>query len=143
MSFYASAPDAFDAEEVQVLSELASDLAFGLQKLRSHAERNRTEAALRNVLLHARTIIMDTKVTAPEGWQPNDRKWNVAHFGWDASVNDETAAQEVLPLEVPPGGSYVQSWGLAKHRADLADGFSGDQGAGRRRRELAAGIPVH
>jgi GAF domain-containing protein len=39
LGIYSSAPDAFDSEEVALLSELASDLAFGIAGLRTQAER--------------------------------------------------------------------------------------------------------
>ncbi len=41
LSIYASATDAFNATEVTLLQELAEDLAFGIQTLRTHAERDR------------------------------------------------------------------------------------------------------
>ncbi|KAB2921635.1 MAG: PAS domain S-box protein, partial [Candidatus Contendobacter sp.] len=47
LGIYSSALDAFDADEVALLSELANDLAFGIAVLRTRAERNRAEQALR------------------------------------------------------------------------------------------------
>jgi len=47
LSIYAPEPDAFDAEEMELLMELANDLAFGIKALRLEAERQRTETALR------------------------------------------------------------------------------------------------
>ena len=44
---YAAAPDAFDAAEVDLLIELADNLAYGITALRTRAERQRTEEALR------------------------------------------------------------------------------------------------
>ena len=41
---YAAEPDAFDAEEVALLTELASDLAFGIGTLRTRAERDQGES---------------------------------------------------------------------------------------------------
>lgn len=46
---YASEPDIFGAEEVELLSELASDLAFGIATLRTRAERARAEAEVRQL----------------------------------------------------------------------------------------------
>ncbi|MBI5818190.1 MAG: PAS domain S-box protein [Verrucomicrobia bacterium] len=40
----AAMPDAFDAEEVALLTELANDLAYGISALRHRAERERAEA---------------------------------------------------------------------------------------------------
>lgn len=47
LNIYATEPDAFDAEEVKLLRELAADMAYGIQALRSRAERDRAEQALR------------------------------------------------------------------------------------------------
>ena len=47
LSIYAAEEDAFKAEEVPILTELAGDLAFGLIVLRTRDEHKRTEAALR------------------------------------------------------------------------------------------------
>lgn len=44
---YAPASDAFDAEEVHLLVDLAADLAFGIQDLRLRSERQRAEHELR------------------------------------------------------------------------------------------------
>jgi PAS domain S-box-containing protein len=47
LNIYAAEPDAFDASEVAILSELANDLAFGLTVLRTRAERDRATEALK------------------------------------------------------------------------------------------------
>lgn len=118
-NLYAAEVDFFTEEEIRLLGKLALDISFGLEIRARETQQRQAEEALRNVLLHARTIVMHTRVTAPEGWQPTDPKWNVATFGWKARVNDELAAQEVLPLEIPAGGDYATAWGSAKHRDDL------------------------
>ncbi len=41
LTIYASEPDAFGDEEVQLLTELAGDLAFGVMTLRTKAERKK------------------------------------------------------------------------------------------------------
>ncbi|NQU12389.1 GAF domain-containing protein [bacterium] len=46
LNIYASEPDAFDVEELNLLGELAEDLAYGIGALRTRAERQRMEAAL-------------------------------------------------------------------------------------------------
>ena len=46
LSIYAEEPDAFASGEVQLLKELSSDLGFGIQALRTIAERGRAEEAL-------------------------------------------------------------------------------------------------
>jgi PAS domain S-box-containing protein len=43
LNIYAAEPDAFDAEEVRLLTELANDMAYGIMTLRTRAERKRME----------------------------------------------------------------------------------------------------
>jgi PAS domain S-box-containing protein len=47
LSIYATVPDAFHPEEVDLLMELADDLAFGIASVRERAARNRAEEAQR------------------------------------------------------------------------------------------------
>jgi PAS domain S-box-containing protein len=47
LAIYSASADAFHAEEVALLGELASDLAFGIGAVRARVERRRAEAALR------------------------------------------------------------------------------------------------
>jgi PAS domain S-box-containing protein len=44
---YAKAPEAFDGEEIKLLMEMAGDLAYGVQALRTRAERAQATEALR------------------------------------------------------------------------------------------------
>jgi PAS domain S-box-containing protein len=46
LMMYAGEPDAFDAKEVELLAELANDLAYGIGALRHRTERKRAEEAL-------------------------------------------------------------------------------------------------
>ncbi len=57
---YASEPEAFSAEEVALLSELASDLAFGISTLRMRAERTKGEVALREKEERVRLLLDST-----------------------------------------------------------------------------------
>ena len=47
LTLYAAAVDAFNATEVALLTELADDLAYGIQTLRTRAEHQQAEAAIR------------------------------------------------------------------------------------------------
>ena len=47
LNVYAAEPDAFDTEEIKLLSELAGDLEFGIKALRTRTERVQAEKALR------------------------------------------------------------------------------------------------
>ncbi|MEI6510383.1 MAG: PAS domain-containing protein, partial [bacterium] len=46
-NLYAAEPDAFDPEEVKLLTELANDLAYGIGALRNRVDRKQAEEALR------------------------------------------------------------------------------------------------
>jgi PAS domain S-box-containing protein len=56
LNIYATVPDAFHAEEVRLLMELAGDLAFGITSLRERAACSRAEAALRQNEVRYRAI---------------------------------------------------------------------------------------
>ena len=47
LNVYAAEPDAFDVEEVKLLSELADDVAYGIVSLRTRVERERAEEEIR------------------------------------------------------------------------------------------------
>jgi PAS domain S-box-containing protein len=47
LMIYASDPDAFDEEEVELLMQLAADLGYGINTLRMRAEKERADIALR------------------------------------------------------------------------------------------------
>ncbi|MBI5418677.1 MAG: GAF domain-containing protein [Deltaproteobacteria bacterium] len=55
LNIYAADPDAFDAEEVKLLTELADDLAYGICTLWARKERKRTELLIhqQNEMLNA------------------------------------------------------------------------------------------
>lgn len=48
LTIYAGDADAFDSDEMQLLSEMAGDLAFGISSIRTKIERNQAEAALQS-----------------------------------------------------------------------------------------------
>jgi PAS domain S-box-containing protein len=57
---YASEPESFGSEEVALLTELASDLAFGITTLRTRAERTKGEVALREKEERVRLLLDST-----------------------------------------------------------------------------------
>ncbi len=61
---YAAEPDAFSSEEVDLLTELADDLAFGIMTLRTRAERAKAEEGIRrlNAELEHRVIERTTEL---------------------------------------------------------------------------------
>jgi diguanylate cyclase (GGDEF)-like protein/PAS domain S-box-containing protein len=50
LSIYAAEPDAFDAEEIALLQELADDIAFGIDALRARVQRERGERLLQTLV---------------------------------------------------------------------------------------------
>ncbi|HUJ49239.1 MAG TPA: PAS domain S-box protein [Bryobacteraceae bacterium] len=69
LMIYSAEPDAFGDEEVALLSELASDLAFGLQTLRTRDERAKGELALHDKEKHIR-LLLDSTAEAICGVSP-------------------------------------------------------------------------
>jgi PAS domain S-box-containing protein len=49
LNIYASEPDAFDKEEINLLSELADDLAFGIVALHTRVEREQAQESLKKL----------------------------------------------------------------------------------------------
>lgn len=47
LSIYACEPDAFDGDEIQLVNELAADIAYGIASLRSRTAREQAEASAR------------------------------------------------------------------------------------------------
>jgi PAS domain S-box-containing protein len=71
LNIYAAEPDAFDAEEVKLLTELASDVASGILSLRARAAHQRAMAQLRlqaAVLEAAANAILITDATGCILW---------------------------------------------------------------------------
>ena len=57
LTIYSEQPNAFNSEEIRLLEELASDLAFGIVTLRSRAARQRAEETLREGETRFRTFV--------------------------------------------------------------------------------------
>ena len=49
LNIYAGEPEAFDVEEVKLLTELADDLAYGIMALRTRVEQKRAESEIRKL----------------------------------------------------------------------------------------------
>ncbi|MBW1911305.1 MAG: response regulator, partial [Deltaproteobacteria bacterium] len=66
LNIYAEEPDAFDTEEVKLLTELADGMAYGIMALRTHAERVQAQEALKESERYTRGLIessLDALVT--------------------------------------------------------------------------------
>ena len=75
LMIYSAQPDAFDGDEMALLGELAGDLAYGIMALRTHAERERAEAALRESEAKFRAIIE----ASPVPYALNDERQNITY----------------------------------------------------------------
>ncbi|MBI2511464.1 MAG: PAS domain S-box protein [Opitutae bacterium] len=102
------------------LARLGPAVARELRDAVERHQRRVAEAALRNVLRHARTIVVHTTLTAPPGPPPGAPDFHAAALAWDSRIADETAAREVLPLDVAPESNYAESWRRAMHPDDRA-----------------------
>src|SRR5829696_5112759 len=71
-----------------------------------------TEEELRAVLTNTRAIIWDAEVHATPGWEEYDPDASSGRvpWVWKTRINDEHAAQVILPLEVPAGRTYASVW---------------------------------
>jgi PAS domain S-box-containing protein len=94
------------------------DRSFLLTLFHDISARKHAEAALNNVLRHARAMFMRFEIVAPPGWEQQDAAWAAANFRWQTLPFDELVAQEVLPVDVPPGTPYDLGWARAKHPDD-------------------------
>ncbi|MCD6295891.1 MAG: GAF domain-containing protein, partial [Deltaproteobacteria bacterium] len=66
LNVYSAEPDAFAAEEVKLLTELADDMAHGIVALRTQTERERAQEALKELQRYTRGLIeasLDALVT--------------------------------------------------------------------------------
>ena len=62
LSIYATEPDAFDAEEVRLLTELANDLAYGIAALRARADRALAKEALRQEERYRALVVASAQI---------------------------------------------------------------------------------
>ncbi len=70
----------------------------------------RSQGALRYIGAQARCII----------WSAAVRKDKRGHYRWTLHMQDEQAAQRVLPLDIFRGGSYANAWMRSRHPDDLS-----------------------
>ncbi len=102
--------DAFDKGELEILAELAGDLAFGILTLRARQEHARAEAALERSERHLRSIYENS----PLAYQALDAQ------GRYTEVNAAWCSMTGLSREQALGGSFADHLLPASvHRLDL------------------------
>lgn len=86
INFYADKPDAFTPEEVGLLAEVASDLAYGITALRTREQRERAEVRVQKDAQRA-VALLELYTTAP-GLSDDE----LYHFALDQAVSITNSA---------------------------------------------------
>jgi PAS domain S-box-containing protein len=107
LTIYSDQPDAYDTEEVALLSELASELAYGIMALRDRSER----ASAERELVKSKAILSRAQVIA-----------HLGNWAWSFKTNDMTWSDEIFkifgypPREFSPTYEWLMSKALPEDR---------------------------
>jgi PAS domain S-box-containing protein len=102
LNIYAKEPDAFDSEEVKVLTDLADDLAYGISAIRCRTEQITSKDNRRIAETKYRNI-MDNML---EGFQVISPDWRYIYLNDTAAAHSKKSREELLGktmMEVYPG----------------------------------------
>lgn len=83
LNIYAAEPDTFDDKGIELLSEGADDLAFGIATRRAQAEHDRTQEALKGTEAHLAEA---------------QRLAKIGHWEWDTKNNLHTWSEEIYRI---------------------------------------------
>ena len=72
LNIYAADPDAFDEEEVKLLTELANDIAYGIGALEMRSKRDQAEAELKQSVERLKKVLNGTVFALTEVLQRRD-----------------------------------------------------------------------
>jgi len=81
--------------------------------IRDITDRKRAEEHLHAVVTNARCILWHSETRGMPGWR-HDPENRLPSLMWHFEVADESAAQQVLALDVPEGSSYAAAMGSAR-----------------------------
>jgi PAS domain S-box-containing protein len=114
LSIFAVEPDAFDAEEVKLLTELAKDLTYGIMALRAREERQRAEAAVQEAEKRFRSFFDNAPIgksmTVPDGRLLRVNPAFCRMLGYSAEeLAGMTFAQITHPEDLPESRECVRS----------------------------------
>ena len=65
---------------------------------------------LRDIAMHVRCLLWQGEVTGLPGWETGLMDYNRKLLEWKIEIQDELAAQTILPLDVVPGETYAEAW---------------------------------
>ncbi len=136
LALYSAAAGAFDDDEVELLADLADDLAFGLRALRADARRRELEASLEQQLAHLRRREEEYRTilqTSIDGFTVVDGAGRFLEVN-DAFCGMSGYEREEL-LEMHVGDLPTVAGGCGSHLLDLAEGTSNRARIRHRRRD--------
>jgi signal transduction histidine kinase/CheY-like chemotaxis protein len=116
------APDTTASDSLTTIIESSARLAgmaidFDIAA-REIAERRVADEELRKMATYARCMLWHGEVMGLPGWEESAFDYDKSLFRWQIRVQDEFAAQQLLPLEVLPGETYASAWIHARFKED-------------------------
>ncbi len=132
LNIYSPDPNAFDKEEITLLTELVNDLSFGITTLRARLKQKDTELALRETEKQYRILFEETKdtvfFTSPLGKFLDINKAGVELFGYETK-------EEMLRIDITHD-MYLTPQDRDKYLQTMASaGFVKDYELGLKRKD--------
>jgi two-component system CheB/CheR fusion protein len=85
---------------------------------RAQRERRPVDADLHDIAMHVRCLLWHGDVIGLPGWETCAMDYDRGLLQWKIEIQDESAAQQILPLEVLPGETYAQAWFRSREHDD-------------------------
>jgi signal transduction histidine kinase len=104
----------------QRVERRTAELAGAVSRLRQEAaHRQRARDELRSVTSYARCILWRAELEGGKDWETDSPGSSIRIPAWKVWVQDEQAAQSVLPLDLNEAGSYYRAWVKSRHPDDV------------------------